>query len=47
MALTWDCQARFRRPSVPPQGHYSIYQVGMSYDAVGLDEKPWIDDTAP
>lgn len=28
MALTWDCGGRFRGITVPPQGHYSSYQVG-------------------
>lgn len=29
MALTWDCQPYVRTPTVPPQGHYSYYHVGV------------------
>jgi hypothetical protein len=28
MALTRDCRALISDPTVPPEGHYSIYQVG-------------------
>jgi hypothetical protein len=30
MALRWDCDAAFPASTVPPQGHYSVYHVGMS-----------------
>jgi hypothetical protein len=30
MVLRWDCDATFAAFTVPPQGHYSIYHVGMS-----------------
>jgi DNA-binding transcriptional regulator YhcF (GntR family) len=35
MALRWDCDAAVFSSTVPPQGHYSVYQVGMSCGAVG------------
>jgi hypothetical protein len=27
MASTWDCNHPFEDPTVPPQGHYTGYQV--------------------
>jgi hypothetical protein len=38
MALRWDCDAAVFPFTVPPQGHYSIYQVGMSYGAARPEE---------
>jgi hypothetical protein len=30
MPSTWDCNAGYQLSAVPPQGHYSVYQVELA-----------------